>query len=249
MNNRVQRWSYGDHVDQYVEWWAPAEGGVAGVVVLIHGGFWRARYDCALMHPLAADLAARGIGAWNIEYRRVGSNGGDPLVTLGDVADAADRLATFVPEGRDRPAAGARVPTAVVGHSAGGHLAAWVGGRIDQVLPPRLVISQAGVLDLRTGAEDRLGDGAIQDFLGGEPADVPDRYRAATPRLDATRMHAVHGSRDDTVPLSQSLEAIDEHGRALPVTVVDADHMDVIDPEHHSWERQLELIQEAWGRA
>lgn len=245
---------YGDSREQRIEWWAPAGGaggggaGGSAVAILIHGGFWRARYDCSLMHPLAADLVARGIGVWNVEYRRVDSNGGDPAATTADVAVAVDRLATFVPDGSAGAVADAGIATIVVGHSAGGHLATWAGGREDQPLVPALVISQAGVLDLYAAAAQRLGDGAVQDFLGGEPEEVPDRYRAASPRLDTGRMHCVHGIGDDTVPLSQSVEPTDRAGRSLPVSVVDADHMQVIDPSHPAWARQVELIREAVGR-
>jgi acetyl esterase/lipase len=60
---------YGADPAQFGELWRP-EGAAAGTVVVIHGGFWRARYDLSLGRPLAADLAARGYAAWNLEYRR-----------------------------------------------------------------------------------------------------------------------------------------------------------------------------------
>ncbi len=81
-------------------------------VVLIHGGFWRYGWDRTLMTPLARDLAAQGIAAWNIEYRRVGQEGGGWPGTLEDVAAAADAVV-----GLEAVDAG-RVAT--VGHSAGG---------------------------------------------------------------------------------------------------------------------------------
>ncbi len=248
MAGPTQLLQYGDSVEQQIEWWAPHGGTVGAVVVLIHGGFWRARYDCSLMHPLAVDLVARGIGVWNVEYRRVGSNGGDPATTTADVAEAVDRLASFVPEGSAQAMADAGMSTVVIGHSAGGHLATWVGGREEQPIVPALVISQAGVLDLYSAAAQRLGDGAVQDFLGGEPAEVPDRYRAATPHLHAGRVHCVHGSADDTVPVSQSLDARDAAGVAISTSVIEADHMDVIDPTHPAWDRQIELIEEVISR-
>ena len=51
--------AYGPDVTQFCELFRPA-GGFAGVAIVLHGGFWRARYDRTLMHPLCADLAARG---------------------------------------------------------------------------------------------------------------------------------------------------------------------------------------------
>ena len=77
--------AYGDHPDQVGNLHLPAgdesrlAGGAAGTwpaVVLIHGGFWRWGWDRTLTTRLAHDLAGRGFAAWNIEYRRVGQEGG-----------------------------------------------------------------------------------------------------------------------------------------------------------------------------
>ena len=87
--------------------------------MVIHGGFWKAAYDLSLGRPLAADLVEQGWAALNIEYRRVGNGGGVPS-TLDDVRAA---IATLDGRGLDLT----RVVT--LGHSAGGHLAAWAGAR------------------------------------------------------------------------------------------------------------------------
>ena len=156
------------------------------------------------MTPLARDLAARGIAAWNIEYRRVGQEGGGWPGTLEDVAAAADAVVGL--EGVDA----SRVAT--VGHSAGGHLALWLAARhrLPEGAPgagPRLrplgAVSQAGVSDLVAGARAGLGGGACQALLGGEPDDVPERYAVASPAallpLGVPQL-LVHGARDDLVP-------------------------------------------------
>src|ERR1700722_10063947 len=109
---------YGTDPAQFGELWLPA-GAAAGTVVVIHGGFWRARYGLSLGRPLAADLAARGYAAWNLEYRRSGGGGGWPA-TFADVAGGIDLLAT-VPVDTSRVVA--------VGHSAGGQLGVWAAGR------------------------------------------------------------------------------------------------------------------------
>jgi acetyl esterase/lipase len=114
---------YGSDPAQFGELSLP-DGVPLGTVVVIHGGFWRARYDLSLGRPLAADLAARGYAAWNLEYRRALAGGGWPA-TFEDVAAGIDLLATL-------PVDTSRV--VAVGHSAGGHLAAWAAGRA--ALPP-----------------------------------------------------------------------------------------------------------------
>lgn len=156
------------------------------LVVLIHGGFWRNCYGAELMVPLAKDLAARGYMSWNIEYSRVGHNPGGFPQTLVDVAAGLDYLNTIAEQYNldlNR--------IAVVGHSAGGHLAAWSGSRIyleegstgaNPGVQPKLAIGQGPVIDLEKGANEHLGKGAIVDFLGGMPEDVPNNYKTAQPR-------------------------------------------------------------------
>lgn len=197
----------------------------------MHGGFWRARYGLDLGRPLAADLAARGHVCWNIEYRRMGNGGGWPA-TGADVAAAVDHLAHLdVDTSR----------AVAVGHSAGGHLAAWAAGRDGPTVRLTGVIAQAGVLDLAAAAAQRLGSGAVADFLGGTPDAVPQRYRAADPMAGvplAVPVLCVHARADDTVPIEQSetyVAAARQAGGTATLTEVPGDHYTVIDPAHESW--------------
>ena len=233
--------AYGADEQQFLELTLPAGSDPAPVAVVLHGGFWRAAYGVDLARPLAADLAARGWAAVAVEYRRVGTGGGWPT-TLDDVAAALDLL-------RDLPDAGRLDLSvlAVVGHSAGGHLAGWAAGR--HLLPagapgadPRTRVTaavlQAGVLDLELAAGQRMGDGAVTDFLGGSPAEHPDRYAAASPtRLAPTGVPVlcVHGEADTTVPPEQSRRYA-EVDPAAEVALVDGDHMVVIDVAGPAWQ-------------
>ncbi|MFN8224302.1 MAG: alpha/beta fold hydrolase [Gaiellales bacterium] len=235
---------YGDHPDQVANLHLPAIGGGAWpCVVLIHGGFWRERWDRTLMTALARDLAARGLAAWNIEYRRVGQPGGGWPGTLADVAAAVDHLATL--EEIDA----ARVATC--GHSAGGQLALWAAGR--RLLPPgavgaaprivpRAAVSQAGVADLEAGAVAGLGAGAVQELLGGEPAELRERYAVASPAallpLGVPQL-LVHGDADDIVPPAQSENYADiatAAGDDVTVRVLaGVDHFAVVEPGAPAW--------------
>ena len=40
-----------------------------GIVMLIHGGFWKAGYDRSLMIEIADDLVAQNFCVWNVDYR------------------------------------------------------------------------------------------------------------------------------------------------------------------------------------
>jgi len=222
---------YGEDPSQLVELALP-EGTPRGVVVVIHGGFWKSAYDLSLGRPLATDLVAKGWAALNIEYRRVGNGGGVPA-TLDDVRAA---IATLEGQQLDL----ARVVT--LGHSAGGHLAAWAGGAVDAVTH---VIAQAGVLDLVAADREGLGGGAVQAFLGHQagPSDAEVDPRQRLP-LDIP-VWCVHATDDDTVPISQSRDyvaaATAAGGRAELVEVA-GDHFVVIDPQSDAWARTLEIL-------
>ena len=124
----VQRhkYQYGEDPSQFGELYLPElpDGGARrGVVVVIHGGYWRSQYGAELGEPLAKDLAAHGMAAWNLEYRRAGNGGGWPN-TFADVLAGIDKLADLAADHSldlDRVVA--------LGHSAGGHLAVWAAGR------------------------------------------------------------------------------------------------------------------------
>jgi acetyl esterase/lipase len=230
---------YGDDPSQYVELTLP-EGRARGVVVVIHGGFWRAAYDLDLGRPLAADLAGHGWAAWNIEYRRVGNGGGSPT-TLDDVHAAIEALVET-----DLPL----TSVVTLGHSAGGHLATWAAsrGRHDRWtthVGVTGVVSQAGVVDLRGAYDARLGDGAVEAFLGHppEPGDDPVDPLRNLP-LDVP-VHCVHGTEDDVVPVTQSrtyVAAARAAGARAELTEVPGDHFVVIDPAHDAWARTLEIL-------
>jgi acetyl esterase/lipase len=233
---------YGDGPDQVANLHLPApEGGPWPVVVLVHGGFWRERWDRTTTTPLARDLAARGYLAWNVEYRRVGQRGGGWPGTFADVAAAVDALAEVEEADLDRVAA--------IGHSAGGHLALRLAARADARVRLRAAISLAGVADLERGALDVLGDGAVIEFLGGHPHEVPQHYAAASPAaLLPLRVPQllVHGTEDEIVPPAQSRDyaaaaaAAGDHAELIEVA--GADHTDVIDPRHAAWAAVTERL-------
>lgn len=227
--------AYGDDPSQFVELYRPS-GTSRGVVVVVHGGFWKAAYDHTLGQPLARSLAEKGWTAWNIEYRRVGNGGGTPE-TFDDVAAAIDRLADV--DDLD-------LSTVVtLGHSAGGHLAVWAAGRRDPRVAVTHAISQAGVLDLRLADTMALGGGAVAALLGhaAGPDDARWDPQQQVP-LDVP-VWCVHGVDDAIVPLGQSegyvVDATAAGARA-EVVRVEGDHFVVIDPASPAWQAQLEIL-------
>jgi acetyl esterase/lipase len=220
--------SYGSNPTQFGELYFPQRADHTGTVVVIHGGFWRARYDLDYGRAISADLAAHGFAVWNIEYRRVGNGGGWPT-TADDVATAIDHLAELDVD---------TSAVVAIGHSAGGQLAVLAAGRTNPRVPLAAVVSQAGVLDLVAAHREQLGAGAVAAFLGGTPEDVPDYYRAADPLAAAplaVPILCVHARADDDVPITQSEAYVARGGQAM-LHEVTGDHFAVIDPTHASWQ-------------
>lgn len=227
---------YGEDASQFGELSLPA-GQPRGVVVVIHGGFWKSAYDLSLGRPLAESLVEVGWAAWNLEYRRVGpassGGGGGVPPTLDDVRAGIAKLGDLELD---------LTTVVTLGHSAGGHLAAWAGGRVEGVTH---VISQAGVLDLVGADEQRLEDGAVEAFLGhpAGPADAEVDPLQQVP-LDVP-VWCVHGTDDTIVPFSQSQDyvaAATAAGARAELVAVDGDHFVVIDTTSDAWQRQLGIL-------
>lgn len=232
-----RRQTYGEDPSQFGELTLP-DGDPRGVVVVIHGGFWRSAYDLDLGRPLATSLADGGWAAWNLEYRRVGNGGGDPA-TFDDVAAGIDHLRELDLD---------LTTVVTLGHSAGGHLATWAASRTRD---PRWadgvevtqVVSQAGVIDLRAAVEADLGDGAVTAFLGSGAIDPALDPIQQVP-LDVP-VWCVHGTQDTIVPISQSesyVAAATGAGATAELVAVDGDHFVVIDATSPAWSRTLEIL-------
>lgn len=184
-----RRVSYGEDSSQYGELRVPGGPGPHPVVVLIHGGCFKAAYATLQYFGAMGDaLKDAGIATWNVEYRRLGQPGGGWPGTYLDVGRALDHLRALAGEasldlGR----------VVVLGHSAGGHLAMWAAGRprlpaasplyVTDPLRVRGVIDLAGPVDLTAniqGYESLCRDSVITSLLGGTPATVPERYAHAS---------------------------------------------------------------------
>ena len=259
---RPYRVAYGCAYQQFGELYLPQQAGAqesSPLVILIHGGYWRARYDLSLMNELAEDLAARGYAAWNIEYRRVGDPGGGWPGTLLDVAAAADHVRAIAPEYH---LDASRV--VVIGHSAGGHLAFWLVARprlpadsplawsanARVQLQPVAAISQAGVLDLEMAWKLHLSNDAVVELLGKTLPEAPERYAAASPAallpLGVPQV-LLHGTNDDAVPIEIG-RSYAAKARALqdPVEYIEmegVDHLELIDPRSPAWDLAIRALE------
>ncbi|MFJ4278515.1 alpha/beta hydrolase [Streptomyces massasporeus] len=241
--------AYGDHPDQVIDFFAPRRAGGPGpapVVLVLHGGAWRAPYDRRHISPFADFLARHGFAVASVEYRRGG--GDDSLAgrwpdTFDDVAAALDALPALVRE--VLPQADPR-RTVLTGHSAGGHLALW--GAARHVLPSdspwrggspvtlRGVVALAPIADLAIADKLDVCGGAARQLLGGD-----ENFAARQPYADPALLlptgiatTLVQGRTDLDVPQAVAesyAEAAAKAGEMVGVTLLeDVGHFPLIDP-------------------
>ncbi len=215
--------SYGPEPEQVADVFRPSGSHAPrGLVIFIHGGYWRPPVDRQHARSLARALADEGYLTCSIEYRRVP---GEPDLVIADVGRALETLPATVGLGEATPT--------LMGHSAGGHLALIAATRHSGLVNG--VVALAPVTDLQEADALNLGSGAVEAFLG-EPA-------AARPDLDPVRCPApavgvtvIHGARDSIVPIAQAQSLAEAWpGTCRVVAVEDSAHFELIDPRSAVW--------------
>jgi acetyl esterase/lipase len=227
------RVAYGLDNNQFMDLRLPESERPHPLAIVIHGGYWRAKYDLQYTGHLCAALTAKGIATANLEYRRVGNPGGGWPGTFSDVRAAYQFLGQ---NARRYDFDSKRV--SVIGHSAGGQLALCLAAQETGI---GSAISLAGVLDLQQAYALHLSHDAVVEFLGGTPAEVQDHYREADPmKLKiAARQWILHGTTDADVPLglSRSYAQAKTNERLTLIEIAGATHFDLVDPRSAAWKR------------
>jgi len=255
----TERIRYGDAPSQLADLWMPSGDGPHRVVVMIHGGCWRADLPgLDLMAYAAEDLRQHGIAVWNIEYRRLGEAGGGYPGSFEDIATAVDWLRKLEKAKRlDLKSIMA------IGHSSGGHLALWAAARRrlpkssvlyrDHPLPLSSVVTLAGIDDLaayRTHGPRACGGPAIIDQLVGVPSRGPwDVFLDTSPAemlpLGVPQL-VVSGTLDPIVPAAfgraYAAKAAAAGDPVQEITIDDASHFELIDPRSNAFEKIRSLI-------
>ncbi len=220
---------YGISAEQWYEWYEPNSAvSPKGVVVLVHGGFWRQQHTLVQMHPLTDFFLEQGWAVANVEYRR-GHCGGDWPHIIEDVNAAFESIRQRASE---KQITG---PIVGIGHSVGGQLVLLAAAQQD------LVIALAPVTDVaRTAAED-LGESAAMDFFGEALAQTAD---AASPLHQlplTTPVLVIHGSTDQRVPIAHSQDFVQalkaEQAQVDFWSISELDHFYIIDPTCSIWPR------------
>ena len=236
------RLPYGSDPNQFLDLRLPSPNAAKpyALVINIHGGYWRAKYNLDHAGHLCAALTAKGLATANLEYRRVGNEGGAWPGTFADIRSAYHFLLQNAKAHNIDPQ---RI--VVMGHSAGGQLALCLAAHEPAVTR---VVSLAGVVDLQRAYQLHLSNDAVVEFLRGKPSEVPDHYREADPMelsIPQARQWLIHGSSDDTVPADFSRDYVSakqkrsgkEKEDAHLLEIPNAGHFDVIDPSTLAWKQ------------
>lgn len=250
--------AYGPAPEQFADLWLPKGKGPFPVVVVIHGGCWLSELPgVAMMNPMAQALRDSGFAVWDVEYRRIGAQGGGYPNTFLDVAAATDMLRAIAGKYRldlKRVVA--------VGHSAGGHLAMWLAARprlarssrlyMEYPLPIRGVISLAGILDLKGYREDGEpcgGAQTIDGITGAANRAGQDVYADTSPQAllpIGVQQVVVVGGLDKIVPAHWGktyVKAAQAAGdNASWYEVGHAGHFELIDPLSPAWPQLLAAV-------
>jgi acetyl esterase/lipase len=232
------RLAYGSDENQFLDLRLPKSKGPFPLVLNIHGGFWRAKYNLDHAGHLCAALTAKGLATANLEYRRVGNSGGSWPGTFSDIRIAYQFL---IQNARQHNFDSGKV--VVAGHSAGGQLAICLAAHERSVTR---VVSLAGVVDLQRAYQLHLSNDAVVEFLRGTPTEVPDHYREADPMqlsIPHTRQWLIQGTEDEVVPPAFSSDYVaakqkrsgKEKEDVNLLQIAGADHFDLIDPRSASW--------------
>jgi acetyl esterase/lipase len=222
------------------------------LIINIHGGYWRAKYGLDHAGHLCAALAAKGLATANLEYRRVGNEGGAWPGTFADIRSAYHFL---VQNAERHNLDSGRI--VVMGHSAGGQLALCLAAHEPSITR---VVSLAGVVDLQRTYQLHLSNDAVVEFLRGTPGEVPDHYREADPMqlsIPQARQWLIHGSADDVVPPVFSRDYVStkqkhsgkEKEDARLLEIPGAGHFDLIDPRSQAWKQVEETVLALAGSA
>jgi acetyl esterase/lipase len=245
---------YADHEAGVADLWLPEGMGPHPSVLMIHGGCWQKSIaDRTLMNYVADDLRRHGVAVFNIEYRGVDEEGGGYPGTFADVAAAEEYLLAHAGDLKIDPA---RIVG--FGHSAGGHLIAWLSARHNlprdhELSPGRPAPLLAAVIS-----------GGLADLVASEPLTLPsclsavrsslideerpDPYADTSPaRLQPAgpMQISVHSDRDKIAPplLGEGFtRLVQDAGGAARYIEVPGGHVELIAPGTEAWKVQRELI-------
>ena len=227
--------NYGENQFQFGQLWLPATTPARASLVLIHGGCWLNQFDITYSHGLSSALADAGFAVWSLEYRRTGDEGGAWPGTFEDIIAGINSLNDIDAIESEN--------LAILGHSAGGHLALLAGAQSELLdMEPDLIVGLAAISDVVSyAAGSNTCQTATPLFMGGDVSDRAQEYFDANPSNHGLHENTVllQGDVDEIVPLSQATLS-----GARTIITSGANHFDWAHPGTLAYRRLVELLDE-----
>ncbi|WP_018629987.1 alpha/beta hydrolase [Niabella aurantiaca] len=200
--------AYGNDPLQKMDVYLPADrtSVTTKVLILVHGGAWtggdKTEFDPFISNYLLKELPDYAI--FNINYRLYKKDTNQFPTQEHDVKAAVD----FLNSKRKEYAVSEK--TAILGASAGAHLALLTAYKYNQAGNIHAVVSIAGPTDLTALYDSNtvVANTLLVPVIGGTPDEVPDRYTESSPITYAATGAAptllFQGGQDPLVPQSQA---------------------------------------------
>lgn len=224
-------YNYGPHSSQFIQYWnAPKQSGTAANVIFIHGGCWLKEYDITHTNPASSAMRKAGFNVWSVEYRRLGEQGGEWPASLNDVKTAIHSIQQKLNN----------QPMAVMGHSAGGHLALLA---TTQETPSaeniNTVIGLAAITDMVSYTQEQGSCNQAASNLMRTAYTSEADYQIASPKAQKLHVNTwlIQGTEDKIVPMSQTAD-LDVKLEQLK----GAGHFDLIHPNSTAWEAIIQRL-------
>lgn len=232
--------AYGSDALQFGRLWLPESGqSPRALLIFIHGGCWSNQFFMDHSYAFSTGLADAGYAVWSLEYRRTGDAGGGWPGSFEDVVAGINAVSRLEDFGVDNE------KLAIMGHSAGGHLALLAGS--DQgglKLEPQLVVGLAAISDIASYSKGSSScETGTLAFMGGSIEEKFGSYLSANPANHSLHPNSflLHGDQDEIVPLVQASLA-----GARTRIAEDASHFDWIHPGTPAFADLLELLDETF---
>jgi acetyl esterase/lipase len=249
-DNRIFDLKYGEDSSQKGNLYIP-NGNIKGTICLLHGGFWKMPYDLHQFDQICETLLIEGFIVWNIEYRRTGVPERKWLDPFEDAVKSINYLTelkkTYHPIDVNN--------VIIMGHSAGGHLAMWLGNKNENItkekliIEPKCILGLAPILDLVESYNNKAGENAAQQLLQCTPSENITRYMNASPKELLPlkkRTIILHGDKDEYLPIETtrkySIISNSYNNNLTLFEIKEGTHMDFIDPNSKATQKVLDLL-------
>ncbi|HAT4913338.1 TPA: alpha/beta hydrolase [Serratia marcescens] len=246
VSTATHRYYYGiDKENNFFDFYAPKELDKSKpAIAVIHGGCWDSKFEGFQQSGEVVDFfLKKGYAVFNVEYTKADTHGGYPT-TYNDISNALIKI-TEVLNGKKITESG----ITLIGHSAGGHLAAWAAsggeGAHTKDYLNKVKINQAiglgAIVDLNvaeTACPNITRFGGIEKISG-------KKMELTSPILmkNNTRITLINGGKDTVAPGKYAENYVEKHKGNVSFSIIpEATHYDLMSSKSGVLNKVLDAI-------